>query len=128
MSCCNAPQNIGHKHIIARQVLACVRRTACYGCKGCILLLEVQQAFCHRRRVDLCADLDPSTRQIAQDVPPFGVQFKGWVCYTGDKTGHVEQIIDFGQIGVREGMSCKPSKNTARGQRTSGQDSLSDVA
>jgi hypothetical protein len=55
-----------------------------------ILLLEKYQSFSYRGRLNPSAYFHPTGRQVAQDIPPFWVVLKRWVCHTSDETWNFE--------------------------------------
>lgn len=56
------------------------------------------------------------------------MQLEGGVGHAGDEAGHLEQVIDFGEIGVGKRVACEAAQDAAGGQRTGGEDRLGDLA
>ena len=53
---------------------------------------------------------------------------KGGVGDAGYEAGNVEEIVDFGEVGVGEGMASEAAEDCSGGERAGSEDSFSDFA
>jgi len=80
---------------------------------GGVLLLEVNEAIGDGSGIDAIGDFHAAGRNVAEEIPPFRVVGEGGVSYAGDKTGDVEEVVDFGEVGVREGVAGEAPQDTS---------------
>ena len=92
------------------------------------MLLEVEEAVGDGGGVDAVGDFHAAGWDVAQDVPPFGVVGEGGVCDAGDKAGDVEEVFDFGEVGVGEGVAGEAAQDAPRCEGAGGEDGFGDFA
>ena len=63
--------------------------------------------------LDCWRNLDSAGVDVAQDVPPVIVVRECGVFHAGDEPLYTEEIINFGEVGIWEGMPSETAKNTA---------------
>ena len=124
----NALENVCHECSVTGEILRTAGGATGNAGQCRVLLLEIKEPLCDRRRLDFAADLDAAAGQIAQDIPPLRVVLKSRVCNASNEAGYIEQVVDFCQIGVGEGVSGEASQEPAGRQCTGREDGFRDLS
>lgn len=84
--------------------------------------MKVQEAVGYGGWVYSRGDFHAACGYIAKEIPPFGVICEGWIGDPGDEAGNIEKVINFGEIGVGESVSCKATEDRSGCKSAGGED------
>lgn len=130
----DTPDDIVHERDIAGRVVNAVHRlrTAAHAAVvrrvRRVLLLEVDEAVRDVGLLDAIGNLHAAGGDIAKEIPPFGVVGEGGVRDAGDEAGHLEKVVDFGEVGVGEGVAGEAAEDAAGDEGAGGEDGFGDFA
>lgn len=88
-------------------------RTVGVGGVGGVLELEVDEAVGARSGFDAVRDFHAAGGDVTEEVPPFRVVGECRVGDAGNEAGDVEEVVDFGKIGVGEGVAGEAAEDTS---------------
>ena len=130
----DTPDDIVHESVIAGRIVGAINRLSASAhtvivrsVRG-VLLLEIDEAVGDIGLFDAITDFHAAGRNIAEEVPPFGVVGKGGVCDAGDEARDFEKVVDFGEVGVGEGVAGEAAEDAAGDKSAGSEDGLGDFA
>lgn len=97
-------------------------------CVRWILLLEIGKPVGDLGRLDARRYLHASSWNVTKEVPPFGMMGEGGIGHPCYEARNIKKVINLGEVCVRKGVPSKAPKNSARRERASREDSLSDFS
>lgn len=96
------------------------------GGMGGVLLLEVDEAVGDGGRVNAVGYFHAAGRDVAEEIPPFRVVGEGGVGDAGNEAGDVEEVVDLGEVGVREGVAGEASEDASGSESAGCEDGFGD--
>ncbi len=93
---------------------------------GGVLLLEVHEALGCWGGFDAVADFHAAAWYVAEEVPPFWVVGERGVGHTRNEPGDVQQVVDFGKVGIGEGVAGEATEDASRCERAGCKDAFGD--
>lgn len=78
------------------------------------------------RLLDGGRDLDSSSVDIAEHVPPIVMVRECRVFHSGNETLDTEEVVDFREVSVGEGVPGEATESSTTGQGTCSQDMVND--
>ena len=93
-----------------------------------VLLLEVDETICDGSLFDTVGNFHAAGRNIAEKVPPLRVVGERGIGDACDETGDFEEVVDFGEVSVWEGVACEATEDTARDKMAGSKDGFCDFA
>jgi len=115
-----------HKGCIARVVLSVRVRQTLWVWRICGD--PGRECWREFRGADVVADAHAPVGKVAEEIPPFGLVGERGVCDACDEAWDFEEIIDFGEFGVREGVAGEASEDAARCEGAGSEDGFGDFA
>lgn len=99
---------------------------ACFGIAGKVG--EAGGAFDGWRLLELGGDFDPTSVDVAENVPPRRVVGKGGIFDASDEARDLQELVDLAEIGIWEGVTGEAAERATGCEGTGGENMVGNLS